>query len=84
MVERTVGYLKGIGLIQNDADLENLVVRNKAMDYKGDVYGEIQKLTELKRKLDESTENMTRQRDAMKSIMDSIYALEVKMRDLKQ
>jgi hypothetical protein len=44
MVERTVNYLKSIGIIDTEDDIEKLVARNKALHYEGDVYSEIQKL----------------------------------------
>ena len=80
---RTVNYLKDIGIIKNKEDLEKLVVENKVVNSERDFQQEIRKLELLKDRLDESKANLLSQRDSLKSILDSITKIDVEISNLK-
>ena len=65
MVDRTVDYLKHLGLIENADDLEGLVTRSATLHYQGDVKGELDRLTSAKEGLDGAMKRMV---DHRKSI----------------
>lgn len=57
---RTLDYLKEIGLIESDEDIEKLAARNRANNYSGNISEEIDKLDSAKDRMDKATETMTR------------------------
>ena len=65
MVDRTVDYLKHLGLIEDVNDLEGLVTRASTLHYQGDVKGELDRLTSAKEGLDGAMKRMV---DHRKSI----------------
>ena len=84
LVDRTISYLKSLGIAETEQELEALVVRNKALYYKGDVYGEIQKLQKSKDELDKAIGTMTRQRDAMSRIIQRITDSHLEIQNLER
>lgn len=79
-----MAYLRGLGLVNSTADIETLVVRNRTVQYKGDVCGELNALQDSKFALDREIVMMERQRDSMKSILDSIAKAEHRILDLER
>lgn len=84
MKDRVVEYLKKIGLIETEDDIEALATRNKAAQYEGNINLELNKLENAKNELDKATEVMTRQRNALQSILDNILKAEEKIQKLEQ
>lgn len=82
MRKRTVKYLQDVGIIDGESDLERLAIRNKAVHYDGDICGEIRKLEVAKNNLDESLKNLTRQRNALRTIISRIQDAEKCMMQL--
>ena len=83
MRKRTVGYLKSIGLIENEQELEKLATLNRAENYDGDAYQKVLDIENAKAELDRSKETLVRQRDALVLILDSIKQAEAKIRKLQ-
>ena len=84
MEERTMSYLKDIGIAENEEDLEHLAAVNLATKYEGNVAEKIGRIEALKSELAHATETMNKQRNALQSIIDSIYAMEKKMQELEE
>ena len=72
LAKRTFQYLKGLGIVETEEDLDSLAARNLAMNYEGDVYLELQKLQTAKDSLDEAISSMDRQRKSMSSMIDGM------------
>ena len=84
LVERTVNYLKHLGLVETEADLERLALvnassRNPEASQKW--LGDIQAQRE---RLDSSMELMMGQRKSMQSIIDNVAKMETEIQELKQ
>ena len=62
--DRTINYLKDIGIINDKEDLENLVVESRVVNSGSSFNAEIQKLEKLKGRLDESKGKLLSQRDS--------------------
>lgn len=81
---RTVNYLKGIGIIKNKEDLENLVVESKVANSGSNFNEEVKRLEKLKGRLDEAKGKLLSQRDSLKSILDSITKVDLEVAKLKE
>lgn len=44
LVDRTMEYLRRLGIAENESDVEKLVLRNKALHYEGKVTTRIKEL----------------------------------------
>lgn len=84
LVERTLAYLKNLGLAETEDDIEALLVRNRTVQYEGDVYAELNIVKAAKDKLDSATTTMQKQRDSMKSTIESVTDAELKILDLER
>lgn len=86
MVERTVDYLKDLGVIGDEQDLVGLTTRNLAIanPNKVDISQCLQELQATKDRLDGERKAMLKQRDSMKSIFDGLEKMDVKIDELKQ
>lgn len=84
MKQRTVEYLKSTGLIESEDDIESLAARNKAVQYEGNINIELKKVEEAKNALDRAVDAMTRQRNALQSILDGMYKAEAKIQELEK
>ena len=80
---RTLDYLKEIGLIESDDDIEKLTARNMANNYKGNICAEIRKLEEARERMLKAKATMEGQRAALQSIIDSVYSAESKIQELE-
>ena len=83
MRRRTVNYLKEVGLIENEKDLEKLATRNRLANYQGNAYDKIAEIQMAKEELDRSKETLVRQRNALVLILESIKQAESKIRKLQ-
>ena len=81
---RTVNYLKDIGIIKNKEDLENLVVESKVVNSGSNFNEEVKRLEKLKGRLDEAKGKLLSQRDSLKSILDSITKVDLEVAKLKE
>ena len=81
---RTVSYLKDIGIIKNKEDLENLVVESKVANSGSNFNEEVKRLEKLKGRLDEAKGKLLSQRDSLKSILDSITKVDLEVAKLKE
>lgn len=52
MADRTISYLKGIGLIKDVEDIEKMALRNRALQYEGDTSDKIFAIQDSKDNLD--------------------------------
>lgn len=84
LVERTLAYLKNLGLAETEDDIEALLVRNRTAQYEGDVYAELNIVKAAKDKLDSATSTMQKQRDSMKSTIESVTDAELRILDLER
>ena len=84
MESRTIGYLKGIGLINDESELEGLALRNKTVHYDGDVNSELRKIELKKTALDEAKGKMERHRVNLQRIIDGIAEIEMKVLGLER
>lgn len=80
---RTLDYLKEIGLIESDDDIEKLTARNRANNYNGNICAEIRKLEEARERMLKAKATMEGQRAALQSIIDSVYSAESKIQELE-
>ena len=84
LVERTVNYLKHLGLVETEADLERLALVNASSrnpEASRKWLGDIQAQRE---RLDSSMELMMGQRKSMQSIIDNVAKMETEIQELKQ
>lgn len=79
---RVLDHLKGLGLIENDEDIEGLALRNLAVNYQGDVGLELKKVEDVKDALDSAVSKMQRERDSLKRIIDRVSDAELEIQKL--
>ena len=83
MSRRVLDYVNGIGLIDGDGDVERLVVRNRAMNFDGDQTHELEVIEGKKAELDRSREEMLKQREHLKKIIDKVTSAELEIQTLQ-
>ena len=84
LVERTVDYLKSLGLIEDESDIERLATMNSANqnpELSQRWFAEIQG---QKDNLDSAMELMQSQRKSLQSIIDSVAKMEDQIKELRQ
>lgn len=81
---RTINYMKSIGLIQTEDDIEGLVIRNLSSNYQGNINQKIKKIEDAKTNLDYATSKMLEHRKTIQSIIDNIANAEKRIAELKQ
>lgn len=84
MVERTINYLKTLGVIESEADIERLATLNSARQNPEVSKRWIDDIQEQKRGLDSAMELMNGQRKSLQSIIDNVAKMEEKIKELKQ
>ena len=84
LVERTVGYLKSLGLIETYADIERLATLNSAKRNPEVSQRWMDEIQEQKESLDSAMELMQGQRKTMQCIIDNVVKMEEKIKELKQ
>ena len=82
---KTLRFLKGLGLIDDEDDLERLVLRGKAVRSQSSsaVADKVSELERIKRGLDEAKDNLMKYRQSLQSLLDSVYGMERKMKELE-
>ena len=84
LVNRTVNYLKSLGLIESESDIDRLATLNfvnQSPEISQRWFAEIE---EAKSNLDSAIELMQGQRKSLQSIIDNVAKMEDKIRELKQ
>ena len=85
MVDRTVSYLKGLGLIESEADIESLCVRSNAAHARtSDLDTGIDLVDRAKKKLDAAKENLINHRASLQTIIDKVDEAERKIQELQK
>lgn len=69
---RTVDYLKKVGLIEKESDIERLVVANKSKSYSGDISVELKKIEDTKESLNHVQSKMIGYRRTLQGILDKM------------
>jgi len=84
LVNRTVNYLKSLGLIETEADIERLATMNSARQNPEVSQRWMNEIQEQRESLDSAMELMKGQRKSMQSILDNVAKMEEKIKELKQ
>lgn len=83
MRSRTIAYMKDMGLISEEADLERLAV-GSVLEKSPELINEnIGKLNKWKRELDAAVAAMEKEKNALKTIIDRVHDAEKKSKELK-
>lgn len=81
---KTVRFLKGMGLIDDEDDLERLVLRGKAVRSQSDsVVDRVSELERIKKGLDEAKDNLMKYRQSLQTLLDGVYGMERKIKELE-
>lgn len=70
--KRTVDYLKKVGLIEQESDIERLVVANRSQSHSGDINAELKKIEECKESLEHVQSKMIGYRRNLQDILDKM------------
>lgn len=80
---RTIGYLKKVGLIEKESDIEKLIVVNRSQNYNGDLNSELKKVEEAKESLDFNKTQMLNYRKTLQRILNELSDSEKRVNELK-
>ena len=81
--ERTIEYLKNIGLIEKPEDMEKLATRNLIATGNVDCDAKLKEIERAKQGLDDSMWKLNKQNESLRSIIDGISEAEKKIIELK-
>ena len=84
LVERTVNYLKHLGLVETEADVERLTLVNASSKNPAASQRWLGEIQTQRERLDSSIELMRNQRKSMQSIIDNVAKMETEIQELKQ
>ena len=70
--KRTVDYLKKVGLIEQESDIERLVVANRSQSHSGDINAELKKIEDTKESLNHVQSKMIGYRMTLQGILDKM------------
>ena len=84
LVNRTVNYLKSLGLIESEYDIEHLTTLNFVNQSPEVSQRWISEIEEQKESLDSAVEVMRGQRNSIQSILDNVAKMEEQIKELKQ
>ena len=84
LVERTMNYLKYLGLAESEADLERLALVNASSRDPESSQRWLDEIQKQKEGLDSSIELMRTQRKSLQGILDNVAKLETEIQELKQ
>ena len=84
LVNRTVNYLKSLGLIETEADIERLATLSSAKQNQEVSQRWMNEIQEQMESLDSAMELMKGQRKSLQSIIDNVAKMEEKIKELKQ
>ena len=84
LVNRTVNYLKSLGLIESEDDIEHLATLNFVNQSPEVSQRWISEIEEQKESLDSSVNVMQGQRNSIQSILDNVAKMEEQIKELKQ
>lgn len=83
LVERTMEYLKYLGLVETEADLERLATANAASKRPELSQRWLSEIQGQRERLDSSIELMQRHRKNLQSILDNVAKMEAEIKDLQ-
>jgi hypothetical protein len=84
LVNRTVNYLKSLGLIETESDIERLATLSSAKHNPEVSQMWMNEIQEQRKSLDSAMELMKGQRKSLQSIIDNVAKMEEKIKELKQ
>ena len=84
LVNRTVNYLKSLGLIETESDIERLATLSSAKQNPEVSQMWMKEIQEQRESLDSAMELMKGQRKSLQSIIDNVAKMEEKIKELKQ
>lgn len=84
LVERTMNYLKHLGLAETEADVERLALANASTRSPEVSQRWLEEIQSQREQLDSSIELMRNQRKSMQSIIDNVAKMETAIQELKQ
>ena len=84
LVERTMNYLKHLGLAETEADVERLALVNASTRSPEVSQRWLEEIQSQREQLDSSIELMRNQRKSMQSIIDNVAKMETEIQELKQ
>lgn len=82
LVERTMDYLKHLGLVDNESDLERLATTNLASKNPELSQRWLSEIQHQREELDSKTELMKSQRQSLQSILDNVAKMETEIKEL--
>ena len=82
LVERTMDYLKHLGLVDNESDLERLATTNLASKNPELSQRWLFEIQHQRDELDSKTELMKSQRQSLQSILDNVAKMETEIKEL--
>jgi DNA repair exonuclease SbcCD ATPase subunit len=83
LVERTMEYLKHLGLVDNESDLERLATTNLASKNPELSQRWLSEIQNQREELDSKTELMKSQRQSLQSILDNVAKMETEIKELQ-
>lgn len=84
LVERTINYLKTLGLIESESDIERLAMLNSTNQNPEISKRWIEDIQVQKRDLDSAIGLMNGQRESLQSIIDNVAKMEGTIKELKE
>ena len=84
LVQRTIDYLKHLGIVETESDIERLAMVNATNKNQGIAQRWLEDIKAQRDKLDSSVDLMQSQRKALQSIIDSVAKMEEQIKELKE